>query len=67
MKRKSINSILKALSVVFLLGSIAMIASVLLGEFSGSRKVSLLLQGGFLLLCSICFIIAIKKAMQDKV
>jgi hypothetical protein len=67
MRRRPINLILKVLSVVFLLGSVAMIASVLMGEFSGSRKVSLLLQGGFLLLCSICFIITIKKAMQDKV
>ena len=67
MRRRPINLILKVLSVVFLLGSIAMIAAVLLSETGGSKKVSLLLQGSFLLLCSIGLMIVMKKAMHDKV
>lgn len=52
MNRRTVNTILKCFSALFIMVSIIMIVCIAVGDIPDSRKVSLLVQSGILLLCS---------------
>lgn len=59
---RTINIILKVISVLFLVGSIIMIVFVLFG--AEGEKTSLLIQGGVLFLCSAGLFVVVRRTVS---
>lgn len=61
MNRRTVNMILNLFAFLFVIASIGMVVLLLAGDLPVSRKTSLLIQSGILLMCSIWLYVIIHK------
>ena len=66
MNRKTINTILKIIVILFVLVSLGMIIFLFVGGVSGHNKISLLIQSGLIFICSLCLLRVICKSTENK-
>jgi hypothetical protein len=66
MNLNTINILLKIIVLLFILISLGIMIFLFVGDISGHNKVSLLIQSGVLLICSLWMLQVFKRVTKNK-